>query len=107
MGCASDEVVSSGAGISQPTDQLTMADHFAVTRHLRDMNNEELTDLGGALGLRYSNLRNMSRPLLGEMVAAWLNGEDMVLATTGNPSWASLRQALQKIDQLGIAEKIV
>ena len=48
-----------------------MADHCFVTRHLRDLSNEELMDLGGALGLRYSNLRRMS-PLLEEMVAAWL-----------------------------------
>ena len=55
-------------GASQPS-HLTMADHYPITRHLRDLSNEELMDLGGALGLRYSHLRNMSRPLLNDMVA--------------------------------------
>ena len=83
-----------------------MADHYVVTRHLRDLSNEELMDLGGALGLRYSNLRNM-KPLLNEMVAAWLMRKDNVLSATGDPSWTSLIQALQDINQPGIAEDCI
>ena len=83
-----------------------MADHYSITRYLRDLSNEELMDLGGALGLRYSHLRNMSRPLLNELVAAWLNREDDVLSATGDPSWARLIQALTDINQPGIAKDI-
>ena len=91
--------------VLQPSD-LTMTDHYAITKHLRDLSNEDLMDLGGALGLCYSHLRNMCRPLLGEMVAAWLKREDNVLSATGEPSWASLVQALTDIHQLGIAKDI-
>ena len=104
---SSDEAVSP-KGVSQPTGQLTMADHYSVTKHLKDLSNEELMDLGGALGLHYSSLRSMSQPLLNEMVAAWLNGKDNVLSSTySDRSWSSLSQALQDINQPGIAQKIV
>ena len=82
-----------------------MADHHIITTHLRDLKNEVLMDLGGALGLRYSHLHNMSRPLLNEMVVAWLNREDHVLSI-GDPSWARLIQALKDIHQPGIAKDI-
>ena len=82
-----------------------MADHYAITKHLRDLSNEELIGVGGALGLLYPHLRRMS-PFLEEMVAAWLNREDNVLSASGEPSWASLIKALQDIDQPGIAKKI-
>ena len=84
---------------------LSMADHYTITRHLRDLSKEELIGVGGALGLYYPHLRKMS-PLLEEMVAAWLNREDNVLSASGDPSWASLIKALKDIDQSGIAKKI-
>ena len=83
-----------------------MKDHFPVTKCLEDFSNDELMSLGTALGLRYTKVRNMRCPLLGEMVAAWLNGEDEVLSVTGAPSWDSLSKALKKINQPGIADKI-
>ena len=85
---------------------LTMADHFAVTEHLRDLCNEsDLIRLGGALGLYYPHLRRMN-PFLEELVAAWLNRRDNVLSASGDPTWVSLIKALQDIDQPGIAQKI-
>ena len=83
-----------------------MADHFAVSEYLRPLLNEDLIRLGLALGLYYPHLHNMTRSLLNEMVAAWLNREDNVLSATGDPSWASLIQALRDIDQPGIAQRI-
>ena len=85
---------------------LTLADHFAVSEQLRPLLHEDLMRLGLALGLYYPHLHNMSRPLLNEMVASWLNLEDNVLSATGVPSWASLIKALQVIDQPGIAGKV-
>ena len=82
---------------------LTIDDLFPVKKYLKDLSHEELIELGIALGLRYPHLRNMSRPILNEMVAAWLNGEDNVLSATGPPSWDSLRQALKGINQPGIS----
>ena len=48
---------------------LTMADHGNVTRHLVDLNNEELVALGSQLGLSYPRMRRMTW-LMGDMVAA-------------------------------------
>ena len=94
---------------AQPTVSppcLTMDDHHAVTRHLRDLTNPVLIMLGGELGLHYPSMKNMQSPIMGELVAAWLNGEDHVLTTSGLPSWASLIKALKCIDQPGIAHNI-
>ncbi len=82
-----------------------MADHFTVTRHLRDLSNEDLIGVGEALGLYYPHLRKMN-PLLEELVAAWLNREDNVQSASGDPSWASLSKALRDIGQSGTADKI-
>ena len=82
-----------------------MADHYAITRHLRDLSKEDLIGVGGALGLYYPHLRKMS-PLLEELVAAWLNREDNVLSASGAPSWTSLIKALRDINQSGTAQKI-
>lgn len=76
-----------------------------VKRYLRDLGSDELMDLGGALGLRYPNLKRMT-PLISEMVAAWLKREDNVIAVSGPPSWANLTQALRDIGQNGIANTI-
>ena len=89
-----------------PSARLTMADHRAVTRHLRDLTNPELIDLGAELGLHYPSMRNMQSPIVGELVAAWLNGKDNVLRTSGPPSWASLIRALISIGHHGIARNI-
>ena len=82
-----------------------MADHFTITEHLRDLNNEDLMRVGGALGLYYPHMHRMN-PLLEELVAAWLNREDNVLSASGHPSWASLIKALRDIHQPGIAQEI-
>ena len=84
---------------------LTMADHYIVTKHLRDLSNDsDLIGLGGALGLYYPDLRRMN-PLLEELVAAWLR-QDNVMSASGDPSWASLIKALQETNHPGIAKKI-
>ena len=81
---------------------LTTDDHFAVMGHLRDLGNEQLLEVGGALGLRYARMKRMTS-LMSEMVAAWLNGEDDVLTISGPPSWASLIKALHDVGLNGVA----
>ena len=61
--------------------------------------------LGGALGLEYPHLTRMPY-LMGDLVAAWLNGEDHVMEKSGPPSWSSLIAALRSISQPGIANAI-
>ena len=97
-------VARPSSGVPQPPG-LTMADHYTVTRHLRNLSKEDLIGVGGALGLYYPHLRKMS-PLLEELVAAWLNKEDNVQSASGDPSWSSLIKALQDIHQPGIAMTI-
>lgn len=41
-----------------------------------------------------------------DMIDAWLNREDDVLDTSGDPTWKSLCKALKEIGQNGIANKI-
>ena len=81
-----------------------MEDHFEITEFLRNLDKNVLIRLGGALGLSYSKLKKME-PLCEEMVAAWLNKEDNV-SKSGEPSWKSLKAALIKISQTGLADTI-
>ena len=82
-----------------------MADHYTITKHLKDLSKDDLIELGEVLGLFYPHLRKMDH-LLKDMVAAWLNREDNVLTASGDPTWASLIKALQDINQPGVAKKI-
>ena len=97
--------VSSGSGSSlteQPHATLIMANHSKVTQFLTDLTNEQLVDLGAALGLLHPHLQRM-KTLPGDMVAAWLRMEDNV---TQSPSWNTLAAALEAIHQKGIASTI-
>ncbi len=92
---------------TQPVTTLTMAHHFAITKCLCDLGNEELMALGGALGLYYPHMKRMSpSSFMGDMLAAWLNKEDNVMAASGDPSRASLIKALKCIEKHGIAQEI-
>ena len=85
--------------------QLFTEDHFEVCKSLKALNNEQLRQLGTALGLLYSNLKKM-KDLPDDIVDAWLNGMDSVLKKSGPPSWTSLIEALENIGQEGIASTI-
>ena len=82
-----------------------MDDHFEVIEFLRNLDKNNLMMLGGALGLSYPKLKEME-PLRGDMVAAWLNKENLVSKKSGEPSWESLKAALKKIGQTGLADTI-
>lgn len=81
--------------------EIGVAEHYKVCRYLKEMENEQIRELGEALGLAYAKLRRM-HDLPAEMVAAWLRKEDNVQ----NPSWNTLFDALMSIGQTGIANKI-
>ena len=76
-----------------------------MTEYLSDLTNKKLLKLGSALGLLWSNLKKMTM-LCEDLVEGWLNGADNVVATSGQPTWASLIKALEKIKLKGVAEKI-
>ena len=83
-------------------DSLSREDYFEVCKSLKVLKNEELIELGTALGLDYTNLKRM-KDLPGDMVHAWLNGMDYVLKKSGLPSWTSLVLALENISQGRVA----
>ena len=61
--------------------------------------------LGIALGLSMAKIQRMKEIYL-DIVCAWINREDQVLETSGEPSWTGLVCALKKIGQTGIAQDI-
>ena len=81
-----------------------MKHHFEISRHLRDLDNDQIVDLGAALGIKHPKLMRM-RILPGDMVAAWLRREDDVL-DVGDPSWKILSEALKNCGQKGLAREI-
>ena len=84
-----------------------MVDHHdIICQEINNLSQKELISLGGALGLLYPRLKQMT-PLPEEMVAAWLSKEDNVLKRTGQPTWRSLADALKRTGHADLAEKIL
>ena len=83
-----------------------MAAHHDICQELNSLSQKELISLGGELGLSYPTLKEMT-PLPEEMVTAWLSKEDNVLKRTGKPTWRSLADALKRIGQADISNKII
>lgn len=42
-----------------------------------------------------------------DMVTAWLNKQDFVVQSSGEPTWGTLVKALRRIGQGGVAEEII
>ena len=82
-----------------------MDDLYEVTKYLGDMDNEQLINLGGALGLRYTTLGRM-KSLPNDMVAAWLRREEGVLKRSGEPNYEKLAEALDEMEQNGLAKDV-
>lgn len=85
------------------TTNPSSPDHYEVTTLLEVLTHQEMIKLGGALGLSHSRLRNMTDR--GDMIAAWLRGDDSVNEKSG-PSWSNLASALKKNGHTNIASKI-
>ena len=83
---------------------IAIMDGVDVCESLNYLSEEDMIELGVALGLSYSNLTRMTSTM--EIVTAWLNREDMVLIESGNPTWTTLADALDKIGQAGIAKDV-
>ena len=82
-----------------------MRDHYDISSYLFDLDNEQIVQVGLALGMNYAKLKRM-RSLPGDMVAAWLRREDDVLEVSGVPTWKVLSEALKDTGQTGLAMKI-
>lgn len=77
--------------------------HCTIVQCLRNVGKEDITDVGMALGLHYSSLKEMQR-FPHDMVLAWLQQKDSVAETTGNPTAGVLIQALMDSQLKGIAD---
>ena len=87
--------------------RLTTQDYVQITQHLVQLNYQELIILGVRLGLSYARLRRMGlNSLLNDMVHSWLRMDDDVLSVAGEPSWETLRAALEACGHSGIAFSI-
>ena len=82
-----------------------MGNLFEITQYLNDLSNEQLINLGGALGLGFPTLQRM-KDLPSEMVAAWLLRQENVLERSGEPTYERLAKALAKIGQNGLAKDV-
>ena len=82
-----------------------MKDHYEISHCLNDLDNQQLVQIGLALGMNYAKLKKM-RSLPGDMVAAWLRREDDVLQVSGIPTWKALSEALKDVGQTGLSMKI-
>ena len=84
-------------------DQLGDIKHYLST-----LDRYNVTELGQALGLRYTTLRDLPHGgFLNEVMTLWLDEADDVLKK-GKPSWRSLIRGLRNelVRQNGIANKI-
>ena len=100
--CDSDTPLYTHVGIN---------DLFDVKMALKNLNDWQ--SLGLALGLLYPTLKKIDEDQRGktdkcvmEMIAAWLEKKDNV-ANKGVPSWLVLQEALRKIDENDLADKII
>ena len=82
-----------------------MRHHYEVSSYLLDLDDQQIIQVGLALGMNYAKLKRM-RSLPGDMVAAWLRREDDVLEVSGVPTWKALTEALKDNGQTGLAMKI-
>ena len=83
-------------------DSQAPDDHFEVVTYLKHLESSHLVQLGGELGLNYSNLKRMdgSQDMADQVVHAWLLRQDKVLVTSGIPTYESLAIALGKMDKM-------
>lgn len=84
---------------------LTEREHLKISSYLCPLKEKDIILLGQALGLLRSKLKKMKNHPE-DMMDAWLNKEDYVLATSGYPTWESLCEALKEINQSGKASEI-
>ena len=86
-------------------------DLFEVKMFLKDL--VDWQSLGLALGLRYPTLEMITKEKHGDigecklkMLAAWLKQQHSV-SQKGVPSWSVLRDALKRIEENELADKII
>ena len=84
-----------------------MSDKALAVDYLKELNYDEVGNIGLALGLSFATLRSLStEDYHNEMVKAWLSRIDKV-AVTGTPTWKLLGAELQKMGKAEIASKIM
>ena len=80
-------------------------DHFDIQRYLKDMDTEQLRQLGLALGLHYPTLKKMDS-MPDDLIHAWLLCRESVMSRSGEPTYNSLAKMLDEIGQCGLAQDV-
>ena len=73
-----------------------------ILPYVKNIGDEDLRRLGLALGLYLPTLKRM-RNLPEDLTGAWLNREENVLKTSGEPTYERLAVAMEEIGQTGMA----
>ena len=80
-------------------------DHFEVRKYLKDLETEQLLQLGLALGLQYPTLKDMKN-MPDDLIHSWLLRQQEVIKQSGEPTYKSLATALDEIEQTGLAQDV-
>ena len=84
-----------------------MKNHFEVKKYTNVLNQQEVKDLGLALGLYITTFNTMSpQTIHGATIEAWLQKRDNVIKTCGTTTWRALAKGFQVVEQHGCVEKI-
>ena len=84
-----------------------MKDHFVVRKYTDDLNQQEVKDLGLALGLYRNTFHKMSPPTThDDIIEAWLKRKDNVIGICGTTTWRALAKGFQAVEQHGCVENI-
>jgi len=93
--------------VAPVTSTLTKKDLPRIKNYLNGLTNNQLKDVGLALGLYLSTLDNTNpQSLLKEMIQSWLVRADNVIDRSGPPCWESLVEALKESSMNGIADDV-
>uniref|UniRef100_A0A1X7TMI4 Uncharacterized protein n=1 Tax=Amphimedon queenslandica TaxID=400682 RepID=A0A1X7TMI4_AMPQE len=105
------EDVLTDSDVSQ-AKHLDITDLANVMKNLKSIDYTQWITLGISLGLHYNTLGVIEEKCRGDVkqcllkcMAAWLRGEDKV-TLKGGPSWLSLAEALEEIEENDIARNI-
>ena len=80
-------------------------DFHTICQCLKDVDKDDIIEVGLSLGLYYPRLNGMLRSPH-DMISAWLQQKDNVIGKTGEPTAQKLIQALKEVQLTGIADDV-
>ncbi|WP_133309554.1 hypothetical protein [Parashewanella spongiae] len=93
------------ANFKASIELLDIKSASAICVAIKEISPNNLEELGVYLGLSLSRVQSLNGNLM-NLICYWLNGADQVLTESSWPSWGSLVQVLQELDENVIAKSI-